>query len=147
MQNKKLTVIRFCRKKTISNFNKILNEWVSWEKEVLEIKDQPYDKNTQSNVFADGKDMMLKHSCLQERTVTFLDNNIEGHWFLEGRKGNRIDAKNLRLKYRVEHRIQELQEIGNSLEYANGATGYYVRKLNPLPYFKVIVEHLPKIFK
>jgi hypothetical protein len=96
---------------------RLLNEWHEWRKKVDEIVDQPYDKSTHSEVFADGEENMNKHAILQAKTFTFLENNISGHGFIHGRDGRHIDRTDLRLKIRVKHRIQELEELHASLPY------------------------------
>ena len=98
--------------------DKLLAEWTEWQKIVEKIEDQPYDKDRQSEVFADGKDMMQRHEILQIKTLTFLNNNIEGHGFISGFDGNACDRTDLRLKFRVEHRLHQLRMVSASLEYA-----------------------------
>ena len=51
----------------VSEFENLYSQWQSWKREVDAIVDQPYDRNTHSDVFADGKDMMLKHDVLQAK--------------------------------------------------------------------------------
>jgi hypothetical protein len=97
---------------------RLLDEWHAWRKEVDAIVDQPYDRNTHLEVFADGEENMSKHAILQAKTFTFLDNNISGHGFVHGPDGQHIDRNDLRLKIRVKHRIQNLEELRASLPYA-----------------------------
>lgn len=86
----------------------LYNEWVRWSESVDQIKDQEYDRQRQSEVYADGEQMMQKHDILQAKTLTFLNNNISGHGFIDGFDGNGCDRTDLRLKYRVRHRIHNL---------------------------------------
>ena len=53
----------------IKKLNEIIREWVSWSGDVERIIDQPYNPNTQLDVFADGEDMMNKHEVLQMKTL------------------------------------------------------------------------------
>lgn len=99
----------------ISEFEKLYSDWKAWEQQVSAIVDQPYDQNTHSEVFADGKDMMLKHDILQAKTLTFLNNNIRGHGFIRGFNGQHIDRTDLRLKIRVEHRMRDLDILRATL--------------------------------
>lgn len=99
----------------VSEFEKLYSEWQSWKQEVDAIVDQPYDRNTHSNVFADGKDMMLRHDVLQAKTLTFLNNNVRGHGFIRGFNGQHIDRTDLRLKIRVGHRIRDLEMLRETL--------------------------------
>ena len=62
----------------------LIDEWVSWQDEVEQIQDHPYDPNIQLDVFADGEENMQKHEILQAKTLTFLNNNINGHGFIKG---------------------------------------------------------------
>jgi len=73
--------------------------------------DQPYDRDTESAVFADGRDAMLKHDVLQRKTLTFLSRNISSHGFISGFDGQNVDRTDLKLKVRVEHRLRDLELI------------------------------------
>ena len=106
----------------------LIRLWEDWQKEVSSIKDHPYNDQTHSDVFADGVENMEKHSILQMKTITFLDNNTEGHWFIGGRDGNGCDRTDLRLSHRVAHRLRELREIDASLEYALLTDSYWKQK-------------------
>jgi hypothetical protein len=112
----------------MKELDKLYKDWLIWEREVSEIVDQPYDRKTQSNVFADGEEMMQKHEILQAKTLTFLNNNIKGHGFIKGFDGKRCDRVDLRLKYRVKHRIQALRILIASLEYARVPESYWKQK-------------------
>lgn len=95
----------------IKELEKLMLEWADWLKEVDQIIDQPYDANRQSDVFVDGESMMQKHEILQARTLVFLNRNVRGHGFITGFDGSCIDRTDLRLKYRVKHRIQDLRVL------------------------------------
>jgi hypothetical protein len=112
----------------VSEFEKLYAEWVSWQAEVAQIVDQPYDHNTQSEVFADGEDNMRKHDVLQAKTLTFLNNNIKGHGFIDGFDGTHIDRTDLRLRIRVKHRMHQLDILRASLEYAKVPEAFWKQK-------------------
>lgn len=99
----------------ISEFEKLYSQWQSWKQEVDAIVDQPYDRNTHSDVFADGTDMMLRHDVLQAKTLSFLNNNVRGHGFIRGFDGHHVDRTDLRLKVRVEHRMRNLEMLRATL--------------------------------
>ena len=112
----------------MQELDKLYKEWLVWEEEVSKIVDQPYDRNTQLEVFADGEEMMEKHEILQAKTLTFLNNNIKGHGFIKGFDGERCDRYDLRLKHRVKHRLQNLRVLISSLEYARVPESYWKQK-------------------
>jgi hypothetical protein len=112
----------------MKELDKLYQEWLDWEKVVSQIIDKRYDRNTQSEVFADGEEMMQKHEILQAKTLTFLNNNIKGHGFIEGFDGKRCDRYDLRLNYRVKHRLQSLRVLIASLEYARVPESYWKQK-------------------
>ena len=116
----KLAFINPNRRWVIKELDKLLTEWETWSSEVDQIVDQPYDHNTQLEVFADGEIMMQKHEILQSKTATFLDNNISGHGFIAGFDGSHCDRTDLRLKHRVKHRIQELRVLRACLDKVQG---------------------------
>lgn len=107
--------------------NKLIEEWVAWQKEVEQIEDHPYDPKTQTEVFVDGEENMQKHEILQAKTLTFLNNNIDGHGFIKGFDGNSCDRTDLRLKHRVKHRLQELYVLRACLETLPTQIGSTVR--------------------
>ena len=53
--------------------------------------------------------------------MEFLEQNITGHGFIHGRDGTHVDATGLRLKFRVKHRLQELDELRACVEEINNA--------------------------
>ncbi|MDB4433109.1 hypothetical protein N9166_00090 [bacterium] len=112
----------------VSELDKLIKEWESWQDDVAAITDRPYDRNTQSEVYADGQENLDRHQILQEKTRTFLDNNIEGHGFITGRDGTHIDRTDLRLPHRVRHRLQELRVLQASLDYAKVPESYWRAK-------------------
>ena len=111
-----------------NEFEGLLAEWVAWAKEVDQIQDQPIPEGQDSDTFKDGKENILKHQMLQEKTRVFLDNNVEGHNFIHGFDGNHIDRRDLRLKNRVEHRLTELHTLTAALTYALVAEGFWEEK-------------------
>ena len=112
----------------VSEFEKLYAEWVSWQAEAAQIVDQPYDRNTRSEVFADGEDNMRKHDVLQAKTLTFLNNNIKGHGFIDGFDGTHIDHTDLRLRIRVKHRMHQLGMLRASLKYAKVPEAFWKQK-------------------
>jgi hypothetical protein len=105
---RKLTITNPDREMAISGLDSLIEEWRKWQSVVAQIQDQPYDTNTQSDIYADGADNLKHHTILQEKTLTFLDQNIEGHNFIFGFDGNHVDRDDLRLKVRVDHRLKDL---------------------------------------
>ncbi len=124
----KLTTTNPRRDWVITELDKLISEWEEWQKFVSSIKDHKYDKNTQLDVFADGEENMEKHSILQMKTITFLDNNVSGHWFIHGRENENCDRNDLRLNIRVKHRLRDLREIRASIEYACLTDSYWKQK-------------------
>ncbi|MDD5007238.1 MAG: hypothetical protein PHU49_03590 [Syntrophorhabdaceae bacterium] len=107
---------------------KLIDEWITWQKEVDEIQDYTYDPNIRLNVFADGEENIQKHEILQAKTLTFLNNNINGHGFIKGFDGKGCDRTDLRLKVRVKHRLHELRILQSCLEYAEVPESFWKRK-------------------
>jgi hypothetical protein len=102
----------------VAELDKLHEEWVAWAKIVDAIIDHPYNPRTQSEVFADGEANMRQHDVLQAKTLTFLNNNIQGHGFIDGFDGNGCDRTDLRLEHRVKHRLHRLELLRASLQYA-----------------------------
>ena len=100
----------------INELEKLMAEWKAWSREVDQIVDQPYDRNTHSEVYSDGESMMQKHEILQSKTLVFLSKNVRGHGFITGFDGSHIDRTDLRLKHRVKHRIQNLRVLRACLD-------------------------------
>ncbi|WP_415888412.1 hypothetical protein ACMXYV_10295 [Neptuniibacter sp. SY11_33] len=111
-----------------SEFGKLISEWEEWQSDIANIQDHEYDRNTQSSVFLDGEENMEKHSILQMKTITFLDNNFSGHWFIHGREHKNCDRTDLRLSIRVKHRLRDLREMYASIEYAQLTDSYWKQK-------------------
>ncbi len=116
----------------LKELEKLYLEWTAWLLAVAQIEDQPFDKQKQSEVFADGEDKMKTHAILQAKTLTFLNNNIEGHGFIEGFDGHGCDRTDLRLKYRVKHRLYDLDLLRASLPYAKVPDSYWKQKAKML---------------
>ena len=108
---RKLTFMNPDRDWVVSKLDQIIEEWREWQSVVAQIQDRPFDVNNQSAVYADGADNMKRHAILQEKTLTFLDQNIEGHNFIYGFDGDHVDRTDLRLKVRVEHRLNDLDVL------------------------------------
>jgi hypothetical protein len=122
----------------VSELEKLYAEWLLWQEQIKGIVDQPYDRNTQSEVFADGEDMMHNHDLLQAKTLTFLNNNIRGHGFICGFDGRGVDRTDLRLRIRVKHRLHNLNMLRASLVYAKVPESFWKQK------GKELVEKLVK---
>jgi hypothetical protein len=112
----------------IKELHQLIAEWRSWQKDVEEIKDHPYNHQTHSEIYADGEENIKRHRILQEKTLVFLENNISGHGFIRGRDGTKIDRDDLRLAIRVKHRIDDLDELSACLSYAKVPDGYWRTK-------------------
>ncbi|MCK4829381.1 hypothetical protein KA005_77370 [bacterium] len=131
-QIEKLEIINPNKNWVISELNSLILEWEVWQNAVAEIQDRTYDKNMQTEVFADGEENMDKHEILQAKTLTFLNNNIKGHGFIIGFDGKGCDGTDLRLKIRVKHRLQQLRILQESLKYALVPEAYVVRKVKEI---------------
>jgi hypothetical protein len=112
----------------VAELDRLIAEWNAWKEDVDKIEDHPYDHQGQSDVFKDGEANMKKHRLLQAKTLTFLNNNIEGHGFITGIDGNHIDRTDLRLRIRVKHRIDSLDELRARLAYARVPEAYWKAK-------------------
>jgi hypothetical protein len=134
-QSENMEIVNPNRDWVVSEFEKLYAEWLAWEKQVAGIVDQPYDRNSESAVFADGKDMMLRHEVLQVKTLAFLNNNVRGHGFIRGFNGQHIDRTDLRLKIRVEHRMRDLAVLRGALlaGYADSEAQKAVRETTERP--------------
>jgi len=112
----------------VSELEKLYSEWLAWQGHVEQIVDHPYDRNTQSEAFADGEVNLRKHEVLQIKTLTFLNNNIKGHGFIKGFDGHRIDRTDARLRVRVKHRVHDLEMLRASLQYAKVPDAFWKQK-------------------
>ena len=113
----------------MAEFQKLSDEWEDWEKCCQTIKDHPYDRNTQSEVFADGVENMERHEILRTKTLTFLDNNIQGHNFmLSNVYEEPFESDDLRLRVKVPHRTRVLGVLMASLEYALVPDGFWTER-------------------
>jgi len=120
------------KKWVLKELDSLYQEWESWKLKIEQIVDQPYNKQTQTEVFADGEEMMEAYEILQEKTLTFLDNNIQGHGFIYGRDGDHIDRNDCRLKIRHGHRMRDLNILKESLKYAHVPESYWKEKAKEL---------------
>lgn len=109
----------------MDQLGKLFKEWEAWEEYVQTIEDHPYDRNTQSEIFADGVENIDKHDILRTKTLIFLDNNIQGHNFmLSNEYEEPFERNDIRLRLRVPHRIKDLRVLMASLEYALVPDGF-----------------------
>ncbi|WP_167685700.1 hypothetical protein [Parasedimentitalea denitrificans] len=110
----------------MAELKKLFDEWEAWAKFVQTIEDHPFDRNTQSEIFADGVENLDKHDILRTKTLTFLDNNIQGHNFMRSNEYEEpFERTDLRLILRVPHRIKDLKVLLASLEYALVPDGFW----------------------
>jgi hypothetical protein len=72
------------------------------------------------------------HKILQERTLAFLNKNVQGHGFIYGRDGTYIDRIDLRLNIRVKHRIYDLDELRARIDYAEVPVGRLKKSLGKI---------------
>ena len=109
-----------------AELQKLYAEWIEWNKFAERIEDHPYDKSSQADCFADGRDNLQKHEILRTKTLTFLDNNLRGHNFMLSNEYDRPFENNLlRLRDRVPHRVHELNILIASLQYAIVPDGFW----------------------
>lgn len=150
-QIEKLEIINSKKNWVIEELGRLVEEWENWQEEVALIKDHSYDKNSCSEAYADGEENMEKHKILQGKTLTFLNNNIKGHGFIKGFDGKSIDRSDLRLSFRVKHRLTELRILKDSLQYAlreelKEHTEDQKRILDELAEFLSEIEEIPSKF-
>jgi hypothetical protein len=114
----------------LKQLDDLIGEWCAWQREVDKLPEHPYNRLDPKpfNILADGEENIKKHRILQEKTLVFLENNIAGHGFIRGRDGSKIDATGLPLKFRVKHRMDELDELRACLQYANVPETYWKAK-------------------
>jgi len=115
------------KKWVVKELDVLVEEWRAWQEEVRKIPvppRNPYDPRP-DNVLADGEENIQKHHVLQEKTLVFLDNNIEGHGFIYDRDGTRIDRTDLRLDIRVKHRVSDLEVLRACIQYAKVPEAYW----------------------
>jgi hypothetical protein len=111
----------------VNELDRLIDEWRDWQSEVAEIPIEPRNPYypAPENVSADGEDNIQRHHVLQEKTLVFLDNNIEGHGFIYGRDGTRVDRTDLRLDIRVKHRVNDLDVLRACIQYAKVPESYW----------------------
>ena len=133
----------------IKRLDAFIAEWRSWQEEVQQLGDDPSDPfdPKPARVLADGEENIKRHRLLQARTLEFLDNNIIGHGFISGRDGTKIDRTDLRLKIRVKHRIDDLDELRACLEEVSDAqqpaspsVGHQLEVVTILERYKATIE-------
>lgn len=131
-QIEKLEIVSPNHAWVMAEFEQLYAEWKAWESSVAQIVDQPYDTSSHSAVYADGEDKMHRHDILQAKILTFLNNNIKGHGFIEGFDGSHVDRTDLRLKVRVKHRLHQLEMLRASLQYAKVPEAFWKQKSKEL---------------
>jgi hypothetical protein len=82
-----LALINPNEKWVVKELDRLIEEWRSWQDEVSKIQVPPRNPllPRPDDILADGEDNIRQHNVLQEKTLVFLDNNIEGHGFIYGR--------------------------------------------------------------
>ena len=119
MDQPQIVVLKTPQKKRIlKELDAFISQWRSWAKEVAQIKDHQYDRMMQSSVYLDGEENIQRHNILQELTLAFLSKNIVGHGFIYGQGGENVDRTDLRLNFRVKHRLYDLDVLRARIEYA-----------------------------
>lgn len=115
------------KKWVVKELDALIEEWCAWQAQVRRIPVPPRNPNypTRDEVLADGEENIQIHKVLQEKTLVFLDNNIEGHGFIYGRDGTKIDRTALRLDIRVKHRVNDLEVLRACIQYAKVPEGYW----------------------
>ncbi|MGP0630099.1 hypothetical protein ACTRW9_10350 [Nitrospina sp. 32_T5] len=131
-QREKLTILNPNKKWVEKEFEALFKEWLEWEREVDGIGDHPIPNGLDGERWKDGLKNIEYHEILQEKTLVFLENNIQGHGFIYGREGGCIDREDLRLKIRVSHRIKDLKLLKASLKYAQVPESYWQEKAKEL---------------
>jgi len=108
----------------VKELDALICEWRGWQKEVEKLGEDPHNRfdPKPGRILADGEENIQKHKILRAKTLEFLENNIAGHGFISGRDGTHVDRTDLRLKFRVKHRLDELDELRACLEYAGDTT-------------------------
>jgi hypothetical protein len=127
------------REWALKELDAIICEWRGWQKEVEKLGEDPRDPFDPGpgRILADGEENIQKHKILQAKTLEFLEHNIAGHGFITGRDGANVDRTDLRLKFRVKHRLNDLDELRACLEYVEKPS------IEPVT---TTAEHRPEIF-
>jgi hypothetical protein len=115
------------KKWVVKELDALIEEWRGWQEEVRRIPVPLRNPNypIRDDVLADGEEKIQKHNVLQEKTLAFLENNIEGHGFIYGRDGTKIDRTDLRLDIRVKHRTNDLEVLRACIQYAKVPEAYW----------------------
>jgi hypothetical protein len=114
------------KSRVIKELDAFIQEWRAWQRKIDdEIGGDPINPldPKPGRVYLDGEENLKRHHILQERTLAFLNKNIQGHGFIYGRDGTKIDRTDLRLNIRVKHRINDLDEIRARIDYAEIPAG------------------------
>jgi len=122
-----LALINPNKKWVVKELDALIEEWRTWQEEVRKIPVPPrnrYDPRP-DDVLADDEENIQKRNVLQEKTLVFLDNNIEGHGFISDRDDCRIDRTDLRLDIRVKHRVDDLEVLRACIQYAKVPEAYW----------------------
>jgi hypothetical protein len=111
----------------VKELDRLIEEWRAWQTEVNKIPVEPRNPYLPKpdNVLSDEEKNIQRHHILQEKTLVFLDNNMQGHGFIYGRDGTKIDRTDLRLDIRVKHRVNDLQVLRACVQYAKVPEAYW----------------------
>ena len=114
------------KRRVIKELDSFIENWRAWQKEVAKLGADPENSFNPSpgRPQLDGEENIKKHNILQEKTLVFLDENVEGHGFIYGRDRKHIDRTDLRLNIRVKHRLNNLDELRARIEYAEVPSGW-----------------------
>ena len=120
LQREKLAFRNPNKEWVVKELDALICEWRGWQKEVEKLGEDPYNPvdPRPGRILADGEENIQRHKILQAKTLEFLENNNADHGFINGRDGTHVDRTDLRLKFRVKHRLDELDELRACLEYA-----------------------------
>jgi hypothetical protein len=97
----------------LQTLDALIHEWRDWQKEIEKLGVDPHNPldPRPGNIRADGEENRKRHGLLQARTLAFLE-------IITGLDGTHADSRDLRLKFRVKHRLDELDELRACLEFA-----------------------------
>ena len=105
----------------------LIEEWRAWQEQVRSIPVPRATRITQrgTTFWLMVKKISKSTTFYRKKTLTFLDNNLEGHGFIYGRDGTKIDRTDLRLDIRVKHRVNDLEVLRACIQYAKVPEAYW----------------------
>lgn len=114
----------------VKEFDKLLNEWKTWNITVQTLEDSPdYTPGSSSDAIKDGWDNIRKHEILREKTLVFLRNHFIGSEFIfENWRSHPHEDVTSRLKNKVPNWIHRLEILEASLTYARVPDSFWKEK-------------------